>query len=400
MNTKQQSYANKVNARFRNKASNYVNLKKRFNDSLASYPLDVQATLRSKLDAAIRAFRRRFPKAKSFNEPGFRLSKAYQIALESIFIDTTLQRDLDINWVCDIIEKFNPWQAQAIQVYEPPEYAEGTDEIYASWDSQHTAVALWIIATMILKLDPSEVIVPASICYIGNKAQIRENFICGNSSKGKKLLNEKELAGQMIYGVRIDGSQDKEWVKVEHKQTFIEDAGLFFTHKDAFDCHQIGAITQVKNITAPDVPEKVVERFCWYAQRVITTQPRPINTKESPVIMAYLHMAHNAGIDYTREEMQSLADLCFSLFGADFSDQGNYWNQLEFAYKNWWERFYATVDPSLRPAHARVDKNIQQGTKFFWHQLKKSWLDDSGKPMRIPQYSGSATFVPSREELF
>jgi hypothetical protein len=113
--------------------------------------------------------------------------------------------------------------------------------------------------------------------------------------------------------------------------------------------------------------------------------PRPINTKELPIILGFLKMADSAGIIYTDDEIRSLALLCDQLFSADFDSDGPYWARLEFAYNQWWMHHYANVHISMRPAQPRMNKDWIQGGTFFWHQLTKSWKDLMGQSMRMPQ---------------
>jgi len=396
------SYADKVNARFANKESHYVTLKQRFTDTVAQYPHNVQTTIRSALNMALLEFSRKYPTVKSFDQPGFRLCRAEKAPLSDVLIDVTMQRGLDIAWVISILEQFRPWQAMPIQVYKPMDDIHELDiqSPYASWDGQHTAVALWILATMIFRLDPRDVLVPVAIYEVDTKSEIRANFIRGNTSEGKKLLTKFEVITQQIYGVRVDGADDPYWKRVEEKQQLVEKAGLFFTDTDALDKDEVGAITQVNDITDIKVRLEVVKNFCRYGHRVINAMPRAINTKESPIIMKFFDMAHKEGIDYTDQEVDSLADLCIRLFYADFDARGPYWNRLGIAYNNWWNEHYCNVSEELRPTRPKLNKDISQGTTFFWHQLRKSWRSSNGTPMRMPKLSIHTLFVPTVEDLF
>ncbi|MBZ5782156.1 hypothetical protein, partial [Klebsiella aerogenes] len=85
-------------------------------------------------------------------------------------------------------------------------YPTGKRGLYASWDGQNTAAAFYVIAVLILGQDPKDVMVPVNIYKVSKKADIRENFVSGNSDVGKKLLDTIDLWMQMIYGVRIDGN--------------------------------------------------------------------------------------------------------------------------------------------------------------------------------------------------
>jgi hypothetical protein len=137
-----------------------------------------------------------------------------------------------------------------------------------------------------------------------------------------------------------------------------------------------------------------------YAELVLDQQPRAINTKEFPIIVGFLKMAAGGSITYTDDEIRSLAQLCLDLFSADFDADGPFWAQLEQAYNVWWNSHYANVDESMRPAQPRMNKDWTQGGTFFWHQLKKSWRDQAGQPMRMPQLNIQTPFIPDTQDLF
>lgn len=111
-------------------------------------------------------------------------------------------------------------------------------------------------------------------------------------------------------------------------------------------------------------------------------------------------MAHSDGITYSDQELESLADLCFDLFGADFDHSGPFWARLESAYLAWWDGFYENVDEELRPVRPRMNKDWVQGGTFFWHQLKKSWHDSTGKSIKMPKLNIQTQFFPAVEDLF
>jgi len=396
------SYASTVNAKFRNSTNNFQDLKERFNNALTSLPLPVQQLYRSRLKQELIQFQKNNTKFTKFSD--MPLCQAQVSTLSQILIDSTMQRALNLNWVFYILGKFRATQAMPIQVYRVVPGGNlahlNAGEFYASWEGQHTAVTFFLIATMVFNEDPAKVHVPVVIYDVSTKAEIRDNFIKCNTEEGKKLLDDIDIVQQKIYGVRIDNSQDPAWLEVEKKQQFLEEAGLFLTDSKFGDAHQPGAVTRVKDIMSDKMPVEVVRQFCLYAQYIMSTNPRPINTKEAPIILGFLKMAATGNIIYSDDEIVSLARLCTRLFDADFDSEGAFWAQLETAYFNWWESFYENVDESVRPERPRMNKDWVQGGTFFWHQLKKSWTDDDGNAMRMPRLNINTQFIPSRKDLF
>jgi hypothetical protein len=145
---------------------------------------------------------------------------------------------------------------------------------------------------------------------------------------------------------------------------------------------------------------EIVRQFCVYAKTVIGLTPRAINTKEAPIILGFLKMAATDSVTYTDKEVESLAMLCYTMFGADFDSGAKYWAQLEIAYLNWWATFYDGVDESVRPAQPRMNKDWTQGGTFFWHLLKKNWKDEAGMPMIMPRLNIQTPFIPTKKDLF
>ena len=401
------SYADWFNSKFSNVASHFVDLKARFNNTMSLFNVVTQNTIRSQIKGISTQFQTNFPNIKQFNDPLFPICHAQMIRLSDILIDTTMQRQLDISWVIKILWNFRPHQAMPIQVYKvDPKHMAGSDvaylgnNLYASWDGQHTAMVFYIIAVMILGHDPKDVMVPVVIYSVKSKAEIRQNFLESNTPDGKKLLDAIDIFQQKVFGVRVDGATSPDWVQCEQKQFVLERAGLFLTDEKFKDHHHIGAITRVKDVSDPKISVELVRQFSVYAETVLSISPRPINTKELPIILGFLKMADSAGIIYTDDEIRSLALLCDQLFSADFDSDGPYWARLEFAYNQWWMHHYANVHISMRPAQPRMNKDWIQGGTFFWHQLTKSWKDLMGQSMRMPQLNIATQFWPDPKDLF
>lgn len=396
------THARAVNSKYQNGASIYLSLKDRWNEVLASMPLDQKNSVNTRLKLAIKAFEQKYPNVKSFNDPNFRLCRSIQRKLGHILVDTTIQRQLKVDWVLDIIEDFVAYQAMPIQVYHVPKAQVPNiygpdDEFFASWDGQHTAIAFWIIATMIFGQDPDAVEIPVVEYNMQNRLECRMTFIKNNGKEGKSLLTPIDNITQQIYAVRLDGVADTDWVAVEQKQQHLEAVDLFLTDSKFFDDKEPGAIARPGDIAKADYTVEVIRQFAVYANTVLAAYPRPINTKELPIILGFLKMSSN--MEYTDSEIESLAHLCVSLFGADFKEDGVFWDRVGSAYTKWHARYHADMDESLRPG-VKLNKDWPQGGAFFWHQLIKSWKDVNGQPMRLPRLNISTSFNPAKKDLF
>jgi|GEM_PF-2558028 len=401
------SYARTINTRYHNSASNYVSLKDRWNETLASMPSAEKHAVNSRLNLAIGAFEQRYPKVKSFDDPNFRLCRALKGKLSYALVDTTIQRHLKVNFILEIIRNFVAYQAMPIQIYDVPStevpkkyyYVDknNNNNYFASWDGQHTAIAFWIIATMIFKQNSDNVEIPVVEYDMRNRLECRTTFLRNNGKEGKNLLTPIDYITQKIYAVRLDGVKDPEWTQIEQKQQHLEAVDLFLTDSKFYDDDQPGAITRPGDIARDDVPVETVRQFAVYANKVLEAYPRPINTKELPVILHFLKMS--SGMEYTDSEIESLATLCMAKFDADFNEDGKFWDKVGSAYIKWHTKHHADIEESLRPT-PKLNKDVPQGATFFWHQLAKSWKDANGNAMRLPRLNISTSFNPATNDLF
>jgi len=389
-----QSYAAQQNAQYNHTGSKYVDLKQRFNDTIAALQPMKASGVRSQLKNAIAVFQKNNPLIKCFED--LQLCVAGLTPMSDILIDITIQRILNLTWVIEIIKNFREPQADPIKLYEivaggdlAKLYPVGT-KLFASWDAQHTAIVYWIIAVMIFGQDPRKVMVPSILYKVKNRSEIRENFVNGNSDIGKLRLDSIDLFRQMVLGVRLDGNTKAEWVEAEQKQQYLEQAGLFVTAEKFGDTHMPGAISRMAEIDK--YTSDVIRKFCLYTTTIPT--PRPIVSQEIEIMCAWFNMAKEDGIDYTDDEVVSLGDHLQDLFDADFHESSAFWIKVRTAYENWHKKYYAGMPAQHQPKHVKMAKNWNTGGTFMWHQLTKTWNG------RIPALNSSTPFIPAKKDLY
>jgi hypothetical protein len=389
-----QSYAAQQNAQYNHTGSKYVDLNQRFNDTVSALEPMKAAGVRSQLKNAIKVFLKNNPHLKCFED--LQLCVAGLTPMSDILIDITIQRILNLSWVIDIIKNFREPQADPIKLYEVTAggdlaqfFPVGT-KLFASWDAQHTAIVYWIIAVMIFNQDPRKVMVPSILYKVKNRADIRENFVNGNSDIGKLRLDAIDLFRQMVLGVRLDGNTNPEWVEAELKQQFLEQSGLFVTAEKFGDTHMPGAISRMAEIDK--YTSDIIRKFCLYTTTI--PNPRPIVSQEIEIMCAWFNMAKEDGIDYTDDEVVSLGQHLHELFDADFYESSDFWVKVRTAYDNWWTKHYAAVPASHRPKNTKMSKNWNTGGTFLWHQLKKTWTGP------IPTLNSSTPFIPAKKDLY
>lgn len=392
-----QSYADQVNSKYSKNASVFVDLKDRLNNTIDSLQYTKKLSANAMLKNACESFTARHPTKQKIED--LDLVESLEMPLSDILIDITMQRMLILSWVAYIIANFREVQAQPIQVYKvvnPSEelgyYPVGEKGLYASWDAQHTAVALYIIAVWIFKQDPRKVMVPVNIYKVSKKADIRENFVSGNSEAGKRLLDEIDLFQQQIYGVRLDGNKNPSWKEAEKKQQWLEKAGLFATADKFGDTNLPGAISRMQEIKHYN--SEIIRQFCLYAATVQPSGGRPIASQEIEIMCAWFDMASKGGVKYTDEQIVDLAMHINSLFNANFHESSDFWETCRNAYANWWKGYYSKVPLSHRPTRMSFSKNWRNGGTFLWHQLTKTWTGP------VPKLSIDTAFRPAIKDLF
>ena len=390
------TYAGQRNARYTNTSSNLVDLIQRYNDTVATMPRQAQRNFQAKLAKALQTFKKNNPGLKSINDHSkFRLCKSLQGKLKDIEIDTTMQREPNLQWILTIITNFRAYQAQPIQVYELP------NGKYGAWDGQHTSLALYLIATQGLGENFDDIEVPINIYDILSRGEIRSNFINNNTTvgknAGKKPLDIIDIFMQMIYGVEVDQVTEPEWVAAHDKWLEIANAGMFLTADKFNDTDQIGAISRLNELN--DASVEVVRQFAVYGKYVVDLQQRAINSKEIPIIIEFLNLCEQQDIKYTDAEIQDLAQHCVDLFDANFDAKGPYWEQAHQANLNAYNKANKGVPKHLWPDAPRNSKNTPQGIAFFWHQMMTTWVPQQGKNFKFPKQPFSV-YTPDAKDLF
>jgi hypothetical protein len=389
-----QSYAAQQNAQYNHTGSKFVDLGTRFNDTISNLPRIKQSGVRSMINNACNEFQKKHKHITCFED--LDLAIAGETIMSDILIDITIQRVLNLPWVAEILTNFREPQADPIKLYKvvaggdlADQYPVGT-VLFASWDAQHTAIVYWIIAVMIFKQDSKKVKVPSIEYKVKNRADIRMNFVGGNSDKGKLRLDAIDLFRQMVLGVRLDGNIDAKWLEAELKQQHLEESDLFVTAEKFGDTHMPGAISRMAEIDK--YTSDIIRKFCLYTTTIPT--PRSIDSQEIEIMCAWFNLAKEDGIDYTDDEVISIGNHLHQLFGADFHESSSFWIQVRTAYENWHKKYYAGLPAQHQPKHVKMSKNWNTGGTFLWHQLNKTWGG------RIPALNASTPFIPAKKDLY
>jgi hypothetical protein len=374
-----QSYAAQVNARYNDSASNCIPLDQRYNDKIAALPTNNQTYYAVIKQNAIAEFRRLNPNINNWND--LTLAQSVYITLADIFIDTTMQRELSLDWVYKLLTKFKMTKVVPIQVYKDPETGH-----YCAWDGQHTAILLYIICVDILGLDPRTVKVPVNVYSSNLKAEIRECFTELNSSEGKAQLVDIDLWIQRVLGVRIDGSKNPIWVTTEKKQAIIEKFDLFVTNEKFNDTHMPGAISRLTEINKLDLDS--LEWLCYYLH-LVTINQRRVYEKEMVMMAHFFFRCRCDGVKVDQAYIANVAFANLTDFNADFTPNGMFWDKAKDAFHNWHNAQPFTANNGV------FKKELVHGFPFLLAQLSKSVPG-----IKLPRNTSGSQFWPDAVDLF
>ena len=373
------SYASQMNAYYNTTTNNCISLTERFNTTIAAMPAQGSQWIQHLLQASVSEFNRMNPTVKKWND--LTLAQSVYVNLADIYIDTTMQRQLDLHWVSKLLAKFKSTKVVPIQVYRD------TDGKLCAWDGQHTAMLLWLICTRSLNLDPAKVKVPVNIYPSSKKNEIRECFLDLNSSEGKKSLELIDHWIQQVFGVRIDGSTNPTWKLVEQKQTVLEKYDLFVTNDKFNNCHMPGAISRLQEINKLDL--QCVEWLAKYLS-IVMAGKRPADEKEVVIMSHFFTRCRIEGIKVTDAYIKKLASVSVMLWNADYSPNGPFWTQVTAAYHSWHQS-----SPANAMTNARVSKEPIHGFPFLVAQLGKSMPGTT-----LPRNNSNSNFWPDAADLF
>lgn len=378
---KTKTYASQVNAYFNTNATNCVLLKDRFADTINALPPQSAAVTRHMINASISEFIRNNPTIKKWED--LHLAQSIYVKLSDIFIDTTMQRILDLHWVAKLLAKFKSTKVVPIQVYKDPL----TNKLCA-WDGQHTAMLLWIICTEILKLDPETVTVPVNIYHSNKKSEMRECFLDLNSSAGKKSLDIIDHWIQQVFGVRIDNSKNPQWILTEAKQKILEQYDMFVTHDKFNNEHMPGAITRIQELNSIDD----LDTIKWLVEylSVTTMNNRPAIEKEVVMMAYFFNRCRLENVPVDSEYVKKVASTMLVLCNSDFSPTGPFWAQVKTAYDSW--HYSQTYNMGIDP---KLSKEPVHGFPFLLAQLSKSIPG-----IKLPRNNSNSNFMPAITDLF
>lgn len=370
------TYADQINSQFYKQSSNYVSLAQRYDQSVTE---EWQKQTIFHALANLRENNRELPNWHSWDD--LPLCQSQSICLNDIVIDTTLQRKLDTTNLANILTRFNPFKVMPICVYRD----ESVTDKFVCWDGQHTAIALYVLANSILgsNIEFNEIKLPAVIYSSRQKAQMRECFIDLNG-EGKMPLDHIDKIHQMIYGVRVDNSDNPYWQLVERKQTFFEKRKMFLTHSKFGNSWQPGAQSRLDEfINYKKYPEEITDQFAQYFFTICQSS-RPVQPKETWMLYEFFNHCATSNVLVDDQYIFNVVQSLKTAFNDDF-DSYALWERAKFSYQEWYRVNKPSPDTTLLGIQY-PEKSI--GTTFLIAQIRKNFsgpLPNIAPLWRVPE---------------
>lgn len=337
------------------------------------------------IQAAVEEFRMNHPKIKSWKQLEKLIPQAKSIRMNKARIVISLQRDTKPDWIKDILNGFIPYMLDCIKVYQP----KGTN-VYVVYDGQHTLIVLWLILTEVFGEEVTDdIMIPVMINRSQNPAEVRDNFVRHNSMEAKLVLSDADLMGQMVQGVRFDGSDNPKWIEAELKQRHLERFNFCVVDPKSFDSNKprtISRLTEIKRMNPVAVG--------WLLEYLSLSTPLNGHVVEKEVVMmgkffecCYMERSR---IRVNSRYIQNLYNTCNRLFKNDFRPGGEFWEKAEQAYLNW----HAIKIGIHTGITAKFSSEPVHGYPFLIAQLRKSFQNET------PTTGMSSAFYPEQEDLF
>ena len=383
------TYAQKINSLYEVADSNFVTLQERLEKALAKAPF-----FRNQLEAVVDEFRRRNcnpPSARGWTKfSDIALCHAIMVPFDKIIIDETMQRELNMRHILKILSYFSESMVMAIQVYEDP----SRPGHYIAWDGQHTSIALFIILTKVFGERTAKAMVPVVIYSSQQKLEIRRNFILLNGD-AKESLDFIDTYKQMVYGVKVDGSDDPEWLDTALKNDYFAEAGLFATNSKFGDEDEPGAFTLLadtlmsRSLKTRKHPE-VTRMFAQYWS--FLNEERPVRAKEARQLYEYFNLCYEQGIKVDKKYLLEMVAFTKEYFEANFGEDGIFWDKVRMAYTRW----YAHANPESYAEFGLrgFSTEMRTGIPFLIAQMRKS------TKLKTPTYTPNNGFTVSEEDLW
>lgn len=396
------TYAESVNEKFQTEQDIIVDLKERWNESF----IKKDPSLTEFLPQMLQEFRDRFPQYTMFEDMYADMvqmseNSKERIKLRQLLINATIQRELDPDWIINILGKFDPFFVNIVRVYPDGTVKAKGDKKYCIWDGQHTTFTLLCVALFAFGLsweEAMELEIPTAVYPNTNIAKLRQRFIGVHDNTMTKPLDKIDLYMQYVWAVRNNGDTDPWSLRFEEIQSAMEEFGCFFTHDKFGDTDMPGALSRPSEIfpTGRDVNKwksSVLRRVFQYHS--VAIPDRAIEPLEIDNMAHIFRACDQQGIEvndeYVRQIAKYLGVVTGNTWAKGYNSTANKKHKMVMnAYKSW-----------LKRQHYRVRENYNE--RCNQTEVAPTWICQAikaaGFPFEVPVFIGKFAYEFNDKEL-
>jgi hypothetical protein len=352
------SYADKANQVYQASASNFLDLDTRLTTSFQK-PED-----KTKLKNAVNKLRGLLTSYQITCWADWKFVESQTVTLDKILIDTTIQRELKIKWVLEILESFRAIEINPIRVYADKD----KPGFWSCWDGQHTAIVLYVLAKYVMNLDPATVEIPVNIYKTDQKPEMRQSFISQNGGSGNLDMDEVELHRQYVLAYRVDNSA--KYADSHRIQSALEQNKLFVCAPESHEKFQPGAISNCgPELLNPKYKVQHKESFCTL-MNALGCNNRPVDAKETWIWIWYFSWCEMNNITVDQQYLDDLSDCLNDIYQDDYR-ANRLVDRAKHSYEEWLKKNNIYGTGTLIGTQWRQD-NRKYGTLAYLIEMLKT----------------------------
>lgn len=308
--------------------------------------LDSKEFTKTVKEDVITSFKEANPTIKKFDDID-QDTGGLQICLGDMCHDEIVQRSLDITNFIDIVSNFEADLVNAPTMYK---YEDGKKTSYhIPIDGQHRIVALYFIATEILKEDPADCFITVTMKSFNDPIRASDVFMAMNATNSK-ALTETELFIRYAAAQKEWGKGGSEYEKAKKQTDLLAKYGYEVVAEDSLADSYCTKNKIYRVVELNKYPVSYTEQYMEYRKSLGKRHENanPISSKELDFMYKYIRQCDIEDIKLSQAYLKDFSSLLKGQFGADFSLKGKgtsqspLWDEVEKAADNWIKKVQKT----------------------------------------------------------
>jgi hypothetical protein len=290
--------------------------------------------------------------------------QSQSVSLDKILIDTTIQRELKVSWVLEILDNFRAIEINPIRVYADA----NRPGAWSCWDGQHTAIVLYVLAKYVMKVNPAKVQIPVNIYQTDQKPEMRQSFISQNGGSGNLDMDDVELHRQYVLAYRVDGNA--RYADNHRIQCALERNKLFVCAPHSQESYQPGAISNCgPELLNPKYKVQHKENFCSLMD-ALGCNNDAIDAKEPWIWIWYFQWCEMSGVKVDQQYLDDLSDCINDIYEDQYSAD-RLVSRAKHSYEEWLKKNNVYGYNTLTGTQWRQD-NRKYGTLAYLIEMLKA----------------------------